>query len=288
VGRKGHANVPFGHVEAGRRLAAWVSRVRHHREDLSADLYARLATIKGWTWDARTTRGQTALDAADERLVQFVAEVGHACVPQMYKDADGFGLGAWVTKQRRDRHALSRERQARLTALAGWSWSGMATRSSTRWQAAYERLTTYVEREGTALMPQAYKSPDGYCLGSWVHEQRASRNALSATQRRQLEQLAGWTWNVRGTREGDRNALFAKRVASLAAWAERHGNACPPSRALDAEGFRLGEWITYVRARRDQLTPEQQQALESVPGWSWTGLGRGVGRWRRQAMGKHP
>lgn len=50
------------------------------------------------------------------------------------------------------------------------------------------------------------------------------------------------------------------------------GTAFPPGPDdTTADGFPIGEWATTYRARRNEgsIDPEQAQALEAIPGWSW-------------------
>jgi len=284
VAREGHARVRSEHSEDNLALGQWVTHARHHRRELSSELCAILEALPGWTWDGRAARGDAAWETAFALLVDYTARVGTACVPQHYIAPNDFSLGIWVRKQRGQRDRLPAHNCARLTALDGWTWNGTGTRVQAGWDAAYRRLLAFVDAEGTALVAQACKAADGFNLGAWVHRQRADRAKLTAEQQHQLEHLPGWTWRVRDARARQTEDAFAERVACLTAWAARTGNACPPSTACEPDGFRLGWWVSHMRSRRASLTAVQQQVLEAVPGWTWAGLGRGVGRWRREAM----
>ena len=52
--REGHARVPQKHVEGTVRLGKWVSVQRLKREALPPDRHARLESVPGWWWGART------------------------------------------------------------------------------------------------------------------------------------------------------------------------------------------------------------------------------------------
>lgn len=83
---------------------------------------------------------------------------------------DGYQLGKWVIKQRRDRvkGILDADRQRRLKDLRGWSWDPR----SDLWEEGFCPPFDYVKSHGDARVPSAYTS-DGYRLGGWVSTQRS-------------------------------------------------------------------------------------------------------------------
>jgi hypothetical protein len=48
-----------------------------------------------------------------------------------------------------------------------------------------------------------------------------------------------------------------------------HGAFPTDPNAMTQDGFPFGEWVEVYRSRRDQLDPEQVEALEGLPGWTW-------------------
>ena len=119
--REGHTRVPQQHVEGHVRLGAWVNsrRADHRRGALDPVRCAELEALPGWTWEPRTNRWKTGLDA----LRAFVAREGHARVPGSHVEGD-FRLGRWISKQRAYHKAgrMDSARAAELEALHGWTW----------------------------------------------------------------------------------------------------------------------------------------------------------------------
>lgn len=69
------------------------------------------------------------------------------------------------------------------------------TPTTETWSSQISALTSYVNREGSALVPSNYQEDD-VNLGSWVSYLRTRRNngKLSQTKIDQLESFAGWEW----------------------------------------------------------------------------------------------
>ena len=122
VKREGHAQVPRGHREDGQKLDQWVlvQRQTYRKGILNPQRRVRLEALPGWTWDPHAT----AWEDAYVRLRNFADREGHAQVPFVYQDADGYKLGGWVNVQRTSwmRGTLRKERAERLEALPGWTW----------------------------------------------------------------------------------------------------------------------------------------------------------------------
>src|SRR5262249_3712708 len=121
----------------------------------------------------------------------FAERNSHCRVAYLYKTDDGYRLGKWVSKQRKNKDTKDPERRQRLEALPGWSWSVI----DDKWEGGFSHLKEFVERNGHCRIPQSYKTEDGYRLGSWAHKQRQNKDTMPPHRRKRLEALPGWSWD---------------------------------------------------------------------------------------------
>ncbi len=256
---EGHTRVPVQYRDDGYALGRWVNKQRTAlgRGDLSPEREKRLAALPGWTWDVN----EAAWEESFARLLAYVEREGTARVPAGHKQ-DGFALGLWVSAQRSllARGTLSPERRSRLAAQPGWTWQALQT----KWEEGFACLSEYVEREGSARLPQSHVE-DGFALGRWVSKQRGAfaRGTLDAERQSRLAALPGWTWQPK-------EARWQEGFARLSEYVRREGSARVP-KGYEENGFALGQWV--VTRRREffvgKLDPERQERLAALPGWIW-------------------
>lgn len=147
-----------------RSLAAWISGQRGKRQDgiLTASQIDALDQL-GMIWtDPAWTLGYAA-------CVAYHRDHGDLDAPKAYVSADGFALGWWLNS-RRVSHAkgdLPADRVEALTGL-GMIWS----RKQASWDNGYAHACQFHAEHGHLRVPHAYRSPDGFKLGSWVLHQR--------------------------------------------------------------------------------------------------------------------
>lgn len=188
--REDHSNVPPDHQEGTVNLGQWirVQRAARAKDSLSETRRRRLEQVPGWMWVVQ----RASWDRGLRLLRRYRRREGNALVPSVHVE-DGFRLGSWVNRQRRDYKwgTLLPERRQTLEAVDGWCWDELEQ----RWNAAFERLQRFVAREGHARVPREYVEA-GYPLGRWVDEQRQAhrRRRLSTERRRRLTTLRSWTW----------------------------------------------------------------------------------------------
>ncbi len=123
VKRNGHAWVhPRYEDQDGFKLGNWTSHRRraYLRGELSLKDIKHLESIKGWVWDADEGKFQIGL----ESLKKYIDEFGHALVPALYEDKDGYRLGKWVSHKRRTfkKGKLSSDQIKQLESVKGWVW----------------------------------------------------------------------------------------------------------------------------------------------------------------------
>ncbi|MEI6446894.1 MAG: Helicase associated domain protein [Actinomycetes bacterium] len=250
----GTTRVPARYVTPdGFRLGTWVNAQRQRKDTLSESRIESLESVSDWVWDpyeARWERGYSALGA-------FASREGHCLVPSTHEEGS-FKLGGWVTRQRSSRTNLTAERRERLEQLPMWVWSAR----DAKWEEGFRHLLAYVERRGDAFVQTGYRSEDGYRLGQWVGVQRTSRHRLKMERKARLEALPGWVWDAM-------EAQWARAVKALANYADAKGTALVPADFVTDDGFRLGQWVVGMRARRSRLSGSQRQLLERFTGWTW-------------------
>jgi superfamily II DNA or RNA helicase len=272
IEREGHARVPQGfRDEDGYRLGHWVGTQRtvHGRGVLSEERVTRLEALPGWVWDTIYYRWEQGFDA----LQRFIEREGHARVSAAYRDEGGYLLGRWTSHQRalyRTRD-LSSDRVARLEASPGWVWEAF----DDLWEQGFDALQRFVEREGHARVPFAYRDEGVLWLGSWVNTQRLryGRGVLSKERIGRLEALPGWVWEPH-------DDLWEQGFDALERFVAREGHARVPAAYRDGLAYPLGHWVNAQRTRckRGVLSEERIARLEASPGWVWEAH---VDRWEQ-------
>ena len=259
VKAKGDARVPSGYrTRDGHRLGDWITTQRVARKTLSADRRRRLQQLKGWVWDVLEANWEEGY----AHLKAYVKAKGNARVPQRYTTRDGYRLGQWANVLRAKQKTLSPVRRQRLERAKGWAWDlNVAV-----WEDGYAQLKAYVKTEGTAEVPTAYRTAEGFKLGHWVSKQRSNRKTLSADRRRRLERVKGWAWEVKRVRD---DAAWKEGYAQLKAYVKAEGDAQVPFSHTTRDGHRLGMWVRQKRGQRKTLSSDRRRRLERMKGWVW-------------------
>lgn len=273
IAEHGHARIPEDYrTENGRFPGRWLNEQRKaHRTNLLDDeRAAQLAALLGPRW---ATPHQAYWDAMFAALTQFVAQHGHARVPQNHVSRDGTPLGTWVGNQRsrHQQNTLDPARAARLETLPGWAWNGNAGHEQwleQRWEHGFTALTQYVAEHGHANVARLHITTDNFRLGDWVDNQRASHqdNRLNPARAARLAALPGWVWRE------SREDLWERLYATLGAYVAEHGHARFPNDYITSDGIKLGQWARDQRRkyRQGRVNAERVARLEATPGWTWS------------------
>lgn len=138
-------------------------------------------------------------------------------------------------------------------------------RTTEAWEFWYGLLQRFAAREGHAQVQGVFRE-DGYRLGGWVGDQRKRYNQglLPDERIRRLEEVNGWTWDAL---EDSWEASFAR----LQSYSKRTGDSGVPSQYDDADGYRLGQWVSTQRRvyGRGELAEERDARLARLPNWRW-------------------
>lgn len=253
--KEGHCLVPSTYkTQDGHRLGLWVSNQRATQNNLAADRKCRLESISGWTWNAF----DEAWEVGFRHLQEFIKFEGHCRIPAIYRAADEFQLGAWVTRQRTQRDILPLTLKARLESIPSWIWDAR----SEQWEIGLQHLLAFVNREGHCQVPNRAMDIDGFRLGNWVGTQRKARNSLAPERKIRLESIPGWVWDAN-------SEAWEIGFCQLYEFAKNQQHCRVPSNFATSDGYKLGLWVRRQRAYKDTLTDDRKRRLESLQGWIW-------------------
>ena len=198
--------------------------------------------------------------------VKFKTNDGHT-----YDENGAVNLGMWIKWQRTRFSQLPVERQQLLQAIGF-----QENKFDFAWQKNYELAKAYYEHYGDLLIPQRFKTNDGYTydengavnLGIWLRNQRAGFSQLSI-ERQQLLQAIGFEINAK-------DFAWQKNYELAKAYYEHHGDLLIPNSFKTNDGYtydengavKLGKWLSTQRTRFSQLSIDRQQLLLQI-GMVW-------------------
>ena len=266
----------------GFALGVWLSSQRsaYKNKELTPEQIERLEAI-GINW---TNRNDRKWQENYEAAKRYVEEYGNLLVPSNYVTPDGILLGKWIARQRyawqnpdNSSARVTPERKAQLDEI------GMIWDKYDPWRERFELAKKYLAEHGDLDVPLNYKTENGIWLGSWLYRQRQYRRTgdprLGEAHRRELDALLKdekprkQSAAPRG-KESLREKNWERNFEEAAQYAEEHGNLLVPSNYITASGFRLGVWMSNLRAARKtrpesfQVTAEHVARLDEI-GMEW-------------------
>jgi hypothetical protein len=143
--RKRHCLPSRHHLEGTFKLGQWVATQRYLKDDLSVERKRRLDAI-GFVWDWRNHRWEQGFAA----LLKFKHREGHCRVPIQHREGD-FGLGYWVSTQRKKRTDLPDVRKRRLKKI-GFVWRELSTCDGDKRRALTAPILLRLARDRLALL----------------------------------------------------------------------------------------------------------------------------------------
>ncbi len=152
---------------------------------------------------------------------------------------------------------------------------------SASWEAMYGHAKRYYRQYGNLEVPKRYKTPEGCCLGMWIHTQRRVRagtvpGRLGEERIRKLDEI-GMVWDRLRDKSWERN------LSEAAKYREAKGDLLVPRTYVSETGAALGAWIARQRQVRKKgsegyaLTEEQIRELDAL-GMVWDVAGE---QWNR-------
>lgn len=245
----------------GFALGSWLSEQRKKYSNLSDERKSKLESIDGWSWDVLDTKWNTGY----LELQSYVASFKTAEVPQFFVTETGFRLGQWVSHQRRNQQTLTTSRVGLLEKIHGWTWGRRLNRSRKSWDESFKYLLDYVEKHGSASIPNAFVTDDGFKLEVWASSQKVKfkRGKLSSIEIAKLETVNGWVWDSLADR-------WLYGFERLKEYVSINGHALVPIKYETDDGYKLGVWVSSQRNKKNKHIQERYDLLESVQGWVWS------------------
>lgn len=104
----------------------------------------------------------------------YFEEHGDLNVPVRYKTETGFALSNWLSSQREAKEGESRSKKLTEEQIRQLESIGMVWKRSRdeRWNDFYSAACEYYNKNGNLEVPPQYKTPDGFCLGMWIDDQK--------------------------------------------------------------------------------------------------------------------
>ena len=265
----GSVLVPASYTTSkGFGLGRWVTAQRQaeRRGRLGQEKKHRLEQV-GFVWRLRQGHCKHTWQQTFQRLLAYKAEHGNVMVPRRYKTSDGFGLGWWVTAQRRaEKHGtLGRHKKHRLDQV-GFVWDRRDAQHT--WEQSFQKLLAYKKEHGNVMVRCAYKTSDGFGLGRWVTAQRRVEKLgrLGQEKKHRLEQV-GFVWRLR---QRHCKHTWEQSFQKLLDYKKKHGNVIVPQGYKTSDGFGLGRWVTAQRRveKLGGLSQDKKHRLEQT-GFVW-------------------
>ena len=144
----------------------------------------------------------------------------------------------------------------------------MGTRKTSAWETFLHHLDQYVERTGTAAVPQLHVDSDGFPLVTRSHYWRKKKRDLTDTQIAEVESRPGWVWTLAAVHQQQRRDRLRKLAKS-------------------SVGQRLAKadylFVSRLRSQLEQLPLQEQelvvQLVGSVPYSSVHAFAENARRW---------
>jgi superfamily II DNA or RNA helicase len=260
--QSGDANAPASYTTPDRyTLGSWQSWQRQHYKSgkLDTERIKRLEDI-GFNWNLL----EGAFEKGFQETLRYKEQTGDANAPTLYKTPDGYNLGSWQSRQRRNYKdgKLDTERITRLEKI-GFKWVLLEE----AFEKGFQETLRYKKQTGHANARGVYTTPDGYRLGAWQNSQRQYyKNGKLNTERIKRLVEIGFKWDQF---EDD----FKKGFQETIKYKEQTGEPNAPNRYSTQDGYNLGNWQQTQRQsyKNGKMDTDKAKRLEEI-GFKWVPL----------------
>ena len=182
-----------------KQLFNWLSNRRsdYKKGLLSETQIKSLEAIPCWSWDSYTEKWENGYLHLKENINPS----------KDYVAKDGFRLGDWAARQRRDYQLgkLSQERIQRLESLPNWEWTPDDARWKEKWKLSLE----------SGMVFGSHVTKSGIKLGVWQAKQRLlyKRGDLPKDKIKLMRQVPNWKWSFTKKERVHRAVIMIKAKA---------------------------------------------------------------------------
>ncbi len=197
------------------RLDNLRNKIKNHPESVDGEFLAQIMSIPNFRKELRDLKAENAKYLQDglDCYTQFVEKGGVRLIPEICRIGD-FDLAEWYKKLRGGKK-INDLYKARLIAIDPLFFDPHQVRVFFR--EIKPQIESYIEKNGDALVPQDYVTPDGCLLGQKISDLRGSRERL---EKPVLEYLNGlgdkWAWHAF-------EAAHIQKIKELISYFEKNG-----------------------------------------------------------------
>ena len=177
--------------ESGINIGMWVTiqRTNKKKNILSQERIDLLEKIPGWIWERD-------IDGPWMENYNILKKIDKT-PPENHVTKSGINIGSWISiqRQKKKKNMLSDEQINLLDKIPGWFWERDLDGS---WMKNYNIL-----KELDNMPTSTYVNESGINIGRWCGKQRdkKKKNKLSDEQINLLENIPGWFWEKRVTKD---------------------------------------------------------------------------------------
>ena len=95
-----------------------------------------------------------------------------------------------------------------------------------------------------------------------VGNQRENKKNLTVDRKQRLELLQGWAWFPHELK-------WEIGYEALKKYVDENNSCLVPNRLITSSGYKLGDWVSIQRRKKESLDPERKKRLEDFTGWTW-------------------